>query len=140
MNRQTILGLSAVASSLPLCVLAANLASAPPRAAAQTAPAALAAPALLAAPTAPAVVDAANAFLATLTEKQRAVAQIDLNHRLAARWSNLPGGSNLRNGVFFREMNETQAAAAMKVAQAALGEEGFGRFQEIRAADVSPCC
>ncbi len=90
---------------------------------------------MLAAPNAADVVDAADAFLATLTAKQRAIAQIDLTHPLAARWSNLPGGSNMRNGIFFREMNEKQAAAALKVARVALGEEGFTRFQEVRAAD-----
>ena len=79
--------------------------------------------------------DAANAFLATLTEKQRAVAQIELTHRLAARWTNFPGGSNVRNGVFYRELKPEQVAAALKVARVALGEEGFARYQEVRAAD-----
>ena len=79
--------------------------------------------------------DAANAFLATLTEKQRAVAQIELTHRLAARWTNFPGGSNVRNGVFFRELKPEQVEAALKVARVALGEEGFSRYQEVRAAD-----
>ena len=136
MNRPTLLALAAAAGTLPLGLVAANLGSVAPRAAEQATPAAASpAPTLLASPNADAVVDAANAFLATLSEKQRTVAQIELTHRLAARWSNLPGGSNLRNGVFFREMNETQAAAALKVARLALGEEGFNRFQGVRAAD-----
>ncbi len=135
MNRPNLLALAAAAGALPLGLLAANLSSAAPRAAVQTAPAASPAPTLLASPNADAVADAANAFLATLSEKQRAVAQIELTHRLASRWSNLPGGSNLRNGVFIREMNETQVSAALKVARLALGEEGFTRFQEVRAAD-----
>ncbi len=135
MKRSTVFAVAAAAGALPLGLLAANLGSALPRAAAQVPPAASPAPTLLASPNADAVADAAIAFLATLSEKQRAVAQIELTHRLAGRWSNLPGGSNLRNGVFVREMNETQVAAALKVARLALGEEGFTRFQEVRAAD-----
>jgi hypothetical protein len=134
MNRFSFLGL-AVVGTLPLGFLAASLGSAAPRALEQAAPAASPAPTLLASPNAAAVADAAAAFLATLSEKQRAVAQIELTHRLAARWTNFPGGSNVRNGVFYREMNETQIAAAIKVARVALGEEGFSRYQEVRAAD-----
>ena len=92
-------------------------------------------PSCSASPKAADVVDAANAFLATLTEKQRAVAQIELTHRLAARWTNFPGGSNVRNGVFYRELKPEQVAAALNVARVALGEEGFSRYQEVRAAD-----
>src|SRR5438093_593771 len=106
MNRPALLALTAAAGALSLGFLAANLGSVAPRAAAQTSPAAAPAPTLPAAPNAAAVVDAANAFLATLSEQQREVAQIELMPRLAGRWSNLPGGSNLRNGVFFRELNE----------------------------------
>jgi hypothetical protein len=136
MKRPNLLALTAAAGALALGFLAANLGSVAPRAAAQTTPAAApAAPTLPAAPNAAAVVDAANAFLATLSEEQRAVAQIELTPRLAARWSNFPGGSNLRNGVFFREINAEQVAAALKVARLALSEEGFTRFQEVRAAD-----
>jgi uncharacterized protein DUF3500 len=105
MNRPNLLALAAAAGTLPLGLLAAGLGSAAPRDAAPPAPTASPAPTLLASPQAAAVADAANAFLATLSEQQRAVAQIELTHRLAARWSNFPGGSNLRNGVFYREMN-----------------------------------
>jgi hypothetical protein len=133
MNRPTVLALAA--SALPLGLIVANLGLAAPRAAEPATAVAPPAPALLASPNAAEVVDAATAFLATLTEKQRAVAQIDLTHRLAARWTNFPGGSNVRNGVFYRELNPAQAEAALKVARVALGEEGFARYQEVRAAD-----
>ena len=103
MNRLSYLGL-AVAGTLPLGFLAASLGSAAPRAVEQVAPTASPAPTLLASPNAAAVADASDAFLATLSEKQRAVAQIELTHRLAARWTNFPGGSNVRNGVFYREL------------------------------------
>ena len=93
MNRSTFLALAAAASALPLGLLAAKLGSAAPRAAAaQTTPAASPAATLLAAPNAAAVVDAADAFLATLSDKQRAVVQVALTPRLAGRWSNFPVG------------------------------------------------
>ena len=79
--------------------------------------------------------DAADAFLATLSEEQRAIAQIELKPQLAVRWTNFPGGSNVRNGVFYRDLKPEQVEAALKVARVALGEEGFSRYQEVRAAD-----
>jgi hypothetical protein len=135
MNRSTAFALIAAAGSLPLGVLAANLASAAPRASAQATPAASASPALLASPKAADVVGAADAFLATLSEEQRAIAQIELKPELAIRWTNFPGGSNVRNGVFYRDLKPAQVEAALKVARVALGEEGFARYQEVRAAD-----
>ena len=135
MKRSNAYVLIALTGSLPLGVLAANLTSAAPRASAQATPAASASPALLASPKAAEVVDAADAFLATLSEEQRAIAQIELKPELAIRWTNFPGGSNVRNGVFYRELKPEQVQAALKVAQVALGEEGFARYQEVRAAD-----
>ena len=67
--------------------------------------------------------------------EQRATAQIELTPRLAVRWTNFPGGSNVRNGVFYRDLKPEQIEAALKVARVALGEEGFARYQEVRAAD-----
>jgi Protein of unknown function (DUF3500) len=135
MSRSTLLALAAAAGALPLGLLAASLGSAAPRAEVQAAPQVSAAPTLLASPNAEAVADAANAFLATLTEPQRAIAQIELKPQLAIRWTNFPGGSEVRNGVFYRDLKPEQAAAALKVARVALGEEGFARYQEVRAAD-----
>src|SRR4051812_43748502 len=77
MNRSTVTAL-AVAASLPLGLLAANLGSAGPGAIAQAAPETSQAPDLLASPKAAEVVDAAEAFLATLSEQQRSIAQIEL--------------------------------------------------------------
>src|SRR5579864_965026 len=134
MNRQTYL-LLAAASSLPLGFLALCLGSNAPGAVAQTTTPASASPALLASPKAAVVVDAADAFLATLSAEQRAIAQIELKPQLAVRWTNFPGGSNVRNGVFYRDLQPEQVEAALKVARVALGEEGFSRYQEVRAAD-----
>ena len=41
----------------------------------------------------------------------------------------------MRNGVFYRDLKPEQVEAALKVARVALGEEGFARYQEVRAAD-----
>ncbi len=126
---------TALAVALPLGILAADLGFAAPRSAAQTAPPAADAPPLLSSPKVADIVDAADAFLATLSEQQRATAQIELTPQLAVRWTNFPGGSNVRNGVFYRELKPEQIEAALKVARVALGEEGFSRYQEVRAAD-----
>ena len=133
MNRPVILTFAA-AGTLTLGLLAADFGPSTPDAAAQTTPPASPAPDLLASPGATDVVDAADAFLATLTEEQRATAQIGLKPEFAVRWTNFPG-DNRRNGIFFHQMKPEQAQAALKVARAALGEEGFARFQEVRASD-----
>jgi hypothetical protein len=130
-----ILAFTATAGALPLGLIAANLGFVAPRAAAQAPPAASAAPDLLASPREADVVDAADAFLATLSEQQKATAQIELAPRLAAKWTNFPGGSDVRNGVFYKDLKPEQVEAALKVARVALGEEGFARYQEVRAAD-----
>jgi hypothetical protein len=134
MNRPTVITL-AVAASVPLGLLVANLGSVEPRVSARTAPPTSSAPDLLASPKAAEVADAAEAFLATLSEQQRSIVQIELTPKLAARWTNFPGGSDVRNGVFYRDLKPDQIEAALKVARTALGEEGFARYQDVRATD-----
>ena len=135
MNRPAFLTLTAAAGALSLGVLAVNFGSAEPQAAAQTIQSPAPRPDLPASPKVADVVDAGEAFLATLSEEQRATAQIELTPQLAVRWTNFPGGSNVRNGVFYRDLKPEQVEAALKVARIALGEEGFSRYQEVRAAD-----
>jgi hypothetical protein len=93
MNKRILFAFTAGAAVVTLGSVATYLASAAPHNAVQTVRAISPAPALPASVDAPAVVDAANAFLATLSEKQRPVAQIDLTAGNAARWSNFPAGS-----------------------------------------------
>ena len=135
MNRPAFLTLTAAAGVLSLGLLTVNFGSVARQAAAQ-------ATQVAATPELPASPKASRRrgrpptpFWPRFREEQRAIAQIELTPRLAVRWSNLPGGSNLRNGVFFRELKPDQVEAALKVAWIALGEEGFSRFQEVRAAD-----
>jgi Protein of unknown function (DUF3500)/EF hand len=135
MNRPTFLSLTAGAGALSIGLLAINFGSNVPEAAAQAAQSPAPRPDLPASPKAADVVDAAGAFLATLSGEQRAIAQVELTPQLAVRWTNFPGGSNVRNGVFYRDLKPKQVEAALKVAKIALGEEGFSRYQEVRAAD-----
>lgn len=79
--------------------------------------------------------DAATAFLATLSPAQRKVVRLELRAQNAARWSNFPAGFVPRNGVYFRDLNAKQVEAALKVARLALSDEGFKRFQEVRTTD-----
>jgi hypothetical protein len=131
-SARTILALTVAAGTLSLAIFATNFGSVVTEAAAR---APEPRPDLPASPKVADVVDAGEAFLATLSAEQRAIAQIELAPQLAIRWTNFPGGSNVRNGVFFRELKPEQVAAALKVARIALGEEGFSRYQEVRAAD-----
>ena len=135
MNRPAILTLTAATGALSVGLLAINFGVGvhprpPPRLRQPRPPADL-----LASPKESDVVDAGEAFLATLSPEQRAIAQIELTPRLAVRWTNFPGGSNVRNGVFYRDLKPNQVEAALKVARVALGAEGFARYQEVRAAD-----
>ena len=135
MKKSALWTLAATAGTLSLGLIAADLSPNLTDAVGQTTPVGTSTPDLLASPKVADVVDAADAFLATLSEKEREVAQIDLKSSLADRWTNFPGGSNVRNGVFYRDLKPEQVEAAMKVARVALGDEGFARYQEVRAAD-----
>ena len=138
MNKCALLALTAAAITRPAGFVAAHLASAATHAAARPAQTVRAA-----SPTVPlpasvgeaAVTDAATAFLTTLSERQRTVAQIALTPQNAGRWSNFPAAVVPRNGIYFRDMNPAQTAAALKVARLALSPAGFTRFQEVRAGD-----
>ncbi len=84
------------------------------------------------------VVTAANAFLATLTDAQKTTVQPALTKANAIKWSNLPGGVSIRNGLEFSGLSAAQLTAALVVVQAAAGttaNEGYSEFEQIRAAD-----
>jgi hypothetical protein len=81
-------------------------------------------------------VSAANAFLATLTEqqRQRVVYAFD-DEQQRARWSNLPIGMVPRSGISFKDMNEAQRAATMKLLSSTLSSRGFEKVQQIMEGD-----
>lgn len=84
------------------------------------------------------VVAAANAFLATLSTTQQTTVQLALTKANAIKWSNLPGGVTIRNGLEFSTLTAAQLTAAKAVIQAAAGttaNEGYSEFSQINAAD-----
>jgi len=87
--------------------------------------------------TTPAIVSAANAFLATLTSAQKTAVQFDWsNTAQKKRWSNLPQGLYTRAGLMWGNLTTTQQNAWLAVMQATLSTEGYTRVrQEWRADD-----
>ena len=85
-----------------------------------------------------AVVNAANAFLGTLSGDEKKQAQLEFTKANATAWSNLPCGSSCRVGVQFGTLTDAQVAAGKKVLQAALGTStgtGYDQAMKILLAD-----
>ena len=82
------------------------------------------------------IVSAANAFLATLDEKQRQTVLFSFDdEKQRQRWSNFPTGFVPRGGISLKEMNETQRAATMALVSAVLSPRGFEKVQQIMEGD-----
>ena len=90
-----------------------------------------------AAPTATSrIVNAANAFLATLDEKQRQTVLFAFDDKQQrVRWSNFPTGFVPRGGISLKEMNPAQRSAAMALVSSALSAKGFEKVQQIMDGD-----
>jgi hypothetical protein len=90
-----------------------------------------------AAPTATArIVSAANAFLATLDDKQRQSVLFAFDdEQQRVRWSNFPTGFVPRGGISLKEMNPEQRSAAMALVSSALSAKGFEKVQQIMDGD-----
>ena len=86
-------------------------------------------------------VAAAEAFLATLDQSQRAKANIDLNEKTRTVWSNLPSGITMqvgateRNGLKLGDMTPAQEKAALALVATTLSREGFQKAMDIVDAD-----
>jgi hypothetical protein len=86
-------------------------------------------------------VTAAEAFLGTLDQRQRAKANVDLNEKTRTVWSNLPTGMAMqvgateRNGVKLGDMTPAQEKAALALLSALLSPEGFQKVMAIVDAD-----
>jgi hypothetical protein len=81
-------------------------------------------------------VKAAEAFLGTLDEKQRATVSFAFDdEKQRARWSNLPVRNVPRAGLRMGDLSEPQRAAAMALLQATLSARGFEKVQQIVEAD-----
>ena len=83
-------------------------------------------------------VAAANEFLATLTDAQRAVVHLELNRQNQSHWSNLPaavGYTNLRNGIRMAELTPSQRNAVLKIVAAPLSDAGYRKVLQILMAE-----
>lgn len=82
------------------------------------------------------VVAAANAFLKTLSDDEKDTALYDFDDEAKAKgWSNFPISLAARNGIQFADLDDDQKAAALKVMEAALSEQGYKELEDIRIAD-----
>jgi Protein of unknown function (DUF3500) len=82
------------------------------------------------------IVSAANAFLATLDQKQRQTVLFAFNdEQQRARWSNFPVGAVPRGGISLKEMSPAQRSAAMALVASALSAKGFEKVQQIMDGD-----
>ena len=83
-----------------------------------------------------AIVAAAQAFLATLTDAQRAAAMFALDDNVQrANWSNFPHPTVARKGVMRGDMTDAQRTALDALLAEALGEDGFNNVRWQLAAD-----
>src|SRR5688500_7677194 len=86
-------------------------------------------------------VAAAEAFLATLDETQRAKANIGLNDTTRTVWSNLPSGMKMqvgaaeRNGLKLAVLNPAQEKAALALVSSVLSREGYDKAMAVVEAD-----
>ena len=79
---------------------------------------------------------AANAFLATLDEKQRQSVLFAFDdEQQRARWSNFPIRMAPRAGLSLADLNQPQRAAAAALMSAALSRRGWEKVQEIMDGD-----
>jgi uncharacterized protein DUF3500 len=82
-----------------------------------------------------AVVTAAEALLVALTAEQRSDIQYERTLANAQQWSNFPTTFVERNGVRIGDMSSAAQAAAVALAELALGSTGATLFSELREAD-----
>jgi hypothetical protein len=83
----------------------------------------------------PRVVQAANAFLATLTGAEQAKCTFGFTSSQRTGWSNLPSGIFQRNGLRFGDMTARQREAALGLVAAALSREGYRKVTDIMNGD-----
>jgi hypothetical protein len=81
------------------------------------------------------VVTAANAFLKTLSETERAKATFDFTSSQRTGWSNLPSGIFQRNGLRLGDLTPAQREAAMGLVAAALSPSGYKKVLDIMNGD-----
>src|SRR4051812_34724196 len=80
-------------------------------------------------------VAAANDFLATLGNAERAKVSFAFNSNQRTGWSNLPSGIFQRNGLRFGDLSQRQRTAALALVASALSREGYQKVTEIMNGD-----
>jgi hypothetical protein len=83
--------------------------------------------------TAAAMVQAANAFLASLTPEQRAKAVLPFDNEERFVWQESPGP---RSGVVLRDLNDAQRKLAMNLLRTGVGEGGYQKIEMSRARET----
>ena len=82
------------------------------------------------------VVQAADKFLATLSDGQRQKVKYSFSDaQQRARWSNFPTGFVPRGGISLKQMSPTQQAAALELLKTVLSPMGYEKVSQIRMAD-----
>jgi hypothetical protein len=81
------------------------------------------------------VVAAANAFLATLNDAERARGTFGFTSSQRTGWSNLPTGIFERKGLRFGDMTSRQRDAALALVAAALSRDGYKKVTDIMNGD-----
>src|SRR5712691_9461769 len=81
------------------------------------------------------VVAAANAFLATLGDAERARCTFGFTSSQRTGWSNLPTGIFQRNGLRFGDLTKRQRDAALALVAAALSRAGYQKVTDIMNGD-----
>lgn len=76
--------------------------------------------------TAAAMLQAADAFIASLTPEQRTKAMLSFDDPERFVWQEAPG---VRSGVVFREMTDAQKKLAMGLLRTGVGENGYRKIQ-----------
>jgi hypothetical protein len=74
---------------------------------------------------------AANAFLASLSDDQRAGAAFEFEEAERTRWHFIPGEMHARQGVMIREMNEAQRGAAHDLLRSGLSDGGYATANAV---------
>ncbi len=80
-------------------------------------------------------VQAANAFLATLSPAERGKGTFGFNSSQRTGWSNLPSGIFQRNGLRLGDLTPEQRSAAMALVAAVLSREGYQKVIDIMNGD-----
>ncbi len=83
----------------------------------------------------PKIVTAVNAFVATLTDAQKATALFDFNSNQKSNWSNFPSPFYKRNGLRLADMTQAQQDSAMAIVATVLSKQGYQKVIDIMNAD-----